>query len=117
MVFGFGKMKARTMTPTPPGPASPAAAATPENASPAPAPPPTVAEIREMEAARALQSEQHRPSGLLDTVQTMFMWQESPAERVAKNRALGIVPPPLPRLPPPPVPEEPKPKSDAEGAS
>ena len=43
--------------------------------------------------------EQHVPLGLLDTLQTMFMWQESPSERVDKNRALGIDPPPLPRLP------------------
>ena len=115
MVFGFGKMKARCMTPTPPGPASPATAETTENASPSPVPQLTKVETTELEAARALQIEQHRPLGLLDTVQTMFMWQESPAERVDKNRALGLVPPALPRLPPPPLPEEPKPKSDAEG--
>jgi hypothetical protein len=91
--------------PIPPPPFSPLEGSPPADAnavSQAPVTPATSAsehEKKQEEAARALQGEQHEPLGLLDTLQTMFMWQESPSERVEKNRALGIEPPTLPRLP------------------
>ena len=34
-----------------------------------------------------LQQEQHQSLGLVDTIKTMFMWMESPEERVSKNRS------------------------------
>jgi hypothetical protein len=71
-----------------------------------PLPPGLEVEKTHNDAARALQGEQHVPLGLLDTLQTMFMWQESPSERVDKNRALGIDPPSLPKLPPAVPPED-----------
>ena len=37
--------------------------------------------------------QEHRQSlGLLDTVKTMFMWMESPEERISKNRSHGMDP-------------------------
>ena len=96
--------------PIPPPPFDPLEGSSPNDgntapqASSAPFAPPSAHEKKQEDAARALQGEQHEPLGLLDTLQTMFMWQESPSERVDKNRALGIDPPTLPRLPPIPQP-------------
>jgi hypothetical protein len=39
------------------------------------------------QAAVELQEEQHQSLGMMDTVKTMFMWMESPEERISKNRS------------------------------
>jgi hypothetical protein len=39
-----------------------------------------------------LHQEQHQSLGLLDTLRTMFMWTDSPEERVSKNRSHRIDP-------------------------
>lgn len=44
------------------------------------------------QALMDLRDEQHQSLGLLDTVKTMFMWKESPEERVRKNRSLRVDP-------------------------
>ncbi|MEI6536760.1 MAG: hypothetical protein WCN98_15545, partial [Verrucomicrobiaceae bacterium] len=39
-----------------------------------------------------LHREQHQSVGLLDAIKTMFMWMDSPDERVSKNRSFRIDP-------------------------
>lgn len=39
-----------------------------------------------------LHQQQHESLGLLDTMKTMFMWTDSPEERVSKNRSLRVDP-------------------------
>jgi len=39
-----------------------------------------------------LHQEQHQSLGLLDTLKTMFMWTDSPEERVSRNRSHRIDP-------------------------
>jgi hypothetical protein len=38
------------------------------------------------QAVLELHREQHQPGGLWDTICTMFMWFETPTERVLRNR-------------------------------
>lgn len=41
-------------------------------------------------AVMELHQEQHQNLGLMDTVKTMFLWMETPQERMRKNRSLRI---------------------------
>jgi hypothetical protein len=41
-------------------------------------------------AVMELHQEQYQSLGLMDTIKTMFLWMESPEERMRKNRSLRI---------------------------
>ena len=61
----------------------------PHTATEAPAPPPTDAERKQHDldqAAIEIQEEQHQNLGLKDVVKAMFLWVESPEDRVRKNK-------------------------------